>query len=146
MSANPVLPPPPPKNALVSLLLRLAFYIGTGFIGLQILPLILMPLFGVVVSSTLGLFVLAVASNVITLRVFDRRPLTHIGLDSTPGWRRNLFLGLAVGGGSAALMLIAPMLAGTGRLVLHNERPFAWISLIFYLVVLLFGAAGEEIL
>jgi hypothetical protein len=43
-------------------------------------------------------------------------------------------------------MLVAPLLAGTGHLVIHNERPFAWISLIFYLVVLLFGAAGEEIL
>jgi uncharacterized protein len=136
----------PPTSTRLSIILRLAFYIGSGIIGLEIFPLLLFPLFGAVVSATLGLFLIAVVANVITMRIFDRRPLSDIGLSGHSGWIQNLGWGILLGAGAAALMLTAPLLAGTGHLVLRSGTGGSWQTLAFYLVVLLFGAAGEEIL
>ncbi len=135
-----------PATTKLSVVLRLAFYFGAGLIGLQLIPILLWPLFGVVVSATVGLLAIAVLANVITMRIFDRRPLSDIGLNSTPGSGKNFGWGVALGAGTAALMLSAPLLARTGHLVLKTGVNPSWPSLIFYLVVLLFGAAGEEIL
>jgi uncharacterized protein len=147
METQPAFPPSsPPLSTKLSVILRLAFYIGAGLIGLQLIPVILLPLFGVVVSATLGLFFIAVVANLVTLRIFDRRPLSDIGLNSTPGSGRNFGWGLLLGAGSAALMLSAPLLARAGHLVPRPDANPHWQNLIFYLVVLLFGAAGEEIL
>jgi membrane protease YdiL (CAAX protease family) len=146
---TPQLPPPesPPASTRLSIILRLAFYIGSGIAGLEIFPLLLYPLFGVVVSATLGLFLIAVLANVITMRIFDRRPLAEIGLSGHKGWAQNLGWGILIGAGSVALMLSAPLLAGTGHLVPRAGASSAsWQSLAFYIVILLFGAAGEEIL
>lgn len=148
METPATLPPPPsgPASTKLSLILRLAFYIGSGLVGLQVIPLLLLPLFGMVVSATIGLLAIAILANVLTMRIFDRRPLSDIGLNSTPGSGRNFTWGLALGAGAAALMLLAPLLARAGHLVARPAANPTWPSLIFYLVVLLFGAAGEEIL
>jgi hypothetical protein len=128
------------------LILRLAFYIGTGIIGLQIIPLIFVYLGGQVIAATVGLFFLAVVANLLTMRVFDRCPLTDIGLGSGHGAGQNLVWGLVLGGGAAALMMLAPLIAQAAHFQSRPDGVFAWPNLIFYLVVLLFGAAGEEIL
>jgi hypothetical protein len=144
---TPATPPPQsPANTKLSLILRLAFYIGSGLIGLQLIPLLLWPLFGMVVSATVGLLGIAVLANVLTMRIFDRRPLGDIGLNSSPGSGRNFGWGVILGAGTAALMLSAPLLARAGHLAPRQGAIPSWPSLIFYLVVLLFGAAGEEIL
>lgn len=144
----PSIPPSsPPSGTRLSIILRLAFYAGSGILGLDIFPVLLFPLFGPVVSATLGLFFIALAANVFTMRIFDRRPLSDIGLSSHYGWLQNLGWGVLLGGGAAAVMLAAPLVAGTGHLVPRaGASANFWPTLAFYLVVLLFGAAGEEIL
>ncbi len=147
METQSTLPPlPSPTNPKISLLLRLTFYAGFGYLGLSLIPELLRPIFGMVVSATLGLFILALLVNLLTMRIFDRRPLTDIGLTGSAGSGKNFLWGLILGGGAAVLMLIAPLLAGTGHLVNRSNATSSWASLLFYLVVLLFGAAGEEIL
>lgn len=136
----------PPTSTRMSLILRLAFYIGAGLVGLQIIPLLLLPIFGIVVAGTLGMFLIALLANLLTMRIFDRRPITDIGLGSSSGSGKNFGWGLLLGAGAAALMLSAPLLAGTAHLVVRQNADVAWQNLIFYLIVLLFGAAGEEIL
>src|SRR6185437_9434446 len=101
---------------------------------------------GTVIAATVGLFFLAVIANLLTMRVFDRRPLTDIGLGSGRGAGQNLVWGLVLGCGAAALMMLAPLIAQAAHFQSRPESIFAWPNLIFYLVVLLFGAAGEEIL
>jgi uncharacterized protein len=143
------LPPPPARTPLdtrLSLIIRLVFYLASAFIGLQLIPILLAPVFGMVVAATLGLFLMAALANLLTIRVFDRRPLTDIGLETNPGSGRNFAWGLALGVGTALLLLCAPLLARAAHLVPHPETQFAWLNLLFYLVVLLFGAAGEEML
>jgi membrane protease YdiL (CAAX protease family) len=142
------LPPPPqtPTETKLSLALRLIFFIGAGFVGLQIIPFLLAPLFGLVVSATLGLFIIAALANVVTMRIFDRRSLTDIGLGSDAGVGQNFAWGLLLGAGAATLLLVAPLAAGAAHLQARHDAVFSLSSLIFYLVVLLFGAAGEEML
>ena len=147
------LPPPPPSplapkplDPRVGVALRLAFYILIGFTGFVLIPALLLALVGPIVASTVGLFTVGIITNFLTLRIFDRLSLAAIGLGTAPGSGRNFVLGILFGGGSAALMLVAPLLAGTGHFERRPDGIFHWSSLLFYLVVLLFGAAGEEIL
>ena len=114
--------------------------------GLQVIPFLLAPVFGLVVSATLGLFIIAALANVATMRIFDRRSLTDIGLGNGPGVGRNFAWGLLLGAGAATLLLAAPLAAGAAHIQARHDAAFSLSSLIFYLVVLLFGAAGEEML
>jgi membrane protease YdiL (CAAX protease family) len=135
----------PPHNKL-SLILRVGFYVGACVVGLKLIPLILAPIFGSLFSATVGLFLIAVLANVITMRIFDRRPLLDIGLGSNTGSGKNFAWGLLLGGGAATVMLAPPLVAGAGHFVARQETGFAWQNLAFFIVILLFGAAGEEIL
>lgn len=141
---QPAIPPAGPDTRL-GIVLRVVFFLGAVVIGLWVLQSLL-AVFGIVVAGTFGLFLTGVLANLLTMRIFDRRPFTDIGLATGAGATRNLLIGLLAGGGSAAAMLCAPLLAGTGHLVSRPNGVFAWSSLLFYLAVLAFGAAGEEMI
>jgi CAAX protease family protein len=130
----------------VGIFLRIAFFVATVVAGLQLVPAIFLFVFGIVVAGTIGLFLTALAANLLILKIFDGRPLVDIGLATGRGGGRNFVIGVLFGGGLAALMLLAPLLAGTGHLVTQQNGTFAWTSLLFYLTILIFGAAGEEMI
>lgn len=136
---------PPAPDTRWGTVLRIAFFVGTVIIGLFVFGLVF-SIFGGVVAGTFGLFMTGLSANFLTMRIFDRRPFADIGLGSGPGSGRNFLLGLLYGAGIAAVMLAAPLLAGTGHLVPRPNGSFAWASLLFYLAVLVFGAAGEEMI
>ena len=137
---------PKPADPRLGVVIRLAFFVGTVIIGLRIFPLLLYVVFGVLVAGSIGLCATALLANLLTMRIFDRRPLADIGLGLSCASARNFVLGLALGGGIAALMLIAPLVAGTGHLVTRENSAFTWPSLIFYLAILWIAAAGEEMI
>jgi membrane protease YdiL (CAAX protease family) len=141
----PTLPPAAPDTRL-STVIRISFFIALVIIGVFFLAGLLLQVFGAVVAGTIGLFITGLFANLLTMRIFDRRPLADIGLHANGLSLRNFLIGIGCGGGSAALMLAAPLLAGTGHLVPRQDSGFAWTSLIFYLVALLFAAAGEEMI
>lgn len=126
--------------------LRVAFFVATVFVGLRLLVFLLFTVFGLVVAGTIGLFAAGLAANLLTLRIFDRRPLTDIGLKGGRISVLNFALGLLVGVGAAALMMLAPILAGSGHLVEQRNPVFSWPNLLFYLVTLAIAAAGEEMI
>jgi len=141
-----VLTPPATPETRIGIVLRVAFFVATVFIGLRLLTPVLLSIFGIVTAGTVGLFIIGVVANFLTVRIFDRRPLSDIGLGAAYGTRRNFFLGLGLGAGAAGLMLLAPLLAGTGHLIARANPTFAWLSLVFYLAAVLFGSAGEEMI
>jgi hypothetical protein len=122
------------------------FFIATVVIGLRVFPTLLYVVFGVLVAGSIGLCATALAANLLTMRIFDRRPLVDIGLRLSGASGRNFVLGLLFAGGAAALMLVAPLMAGTGHLVAKQNSAFSWPSLVFYLAILLMAAAGEEMI
>ena len=144
--AAPGKPPTRTGPARMGIVLRVVVFAALVLIGLQVIPSILLWLFGVVVAGTIGLFLTAVLANVLSLKVFDARSLADIGLATGPGAGRNFSIGLLLGGGLAALMLLAPLLAGTGHLIARQAADFSWNSLLFYFAILVFGAAGEEMI
>ncbi|MGI8962862.1 MAG: CPBP family intramembrane glutamic endopeptidase [Bryobacteraceae bacterium] len=138
--------PPATPETRMGIVLRVAFFVAAVFIGLQIITPVLLMIFGTVVAGTIGLLCTGLVANLLTMQIFDRRPLIDIGLGAHHGSGRNFLIGLGFGGGTAALMLAAPLLAGTGHLVTRGNSTFAWPSLLFYLVALLLGATGEEMM
>jgi uncharacterized protein len=141
VSSSPVTP-----ETRMGIVLRVAFFIATVIIGLQLLTPLLFGVFGPVVAGTVGLLCTGLLANLLTMRIFDRRSLSDIGLGTYYGSGRNFLLGVVFSGGAAGLMLSAPLLAGTGHLVNREHPTFAWPSLLFYLAALLFGSAGEEMM
>lgn len=147
LDLQPAAEPSKPPSKALGLVLRVLLFAGTVLACEVVLPRMLLWLgLGLLVASTIGLFATGLAANVLTMRIFDRRPLTDIGLSTGSGAGRNFAFGLLFGGGSAGLMLLAPLLAGSGHLVNKPEGGFSWGSLVFYLAILVFGAAGEELI
>ncbi len=140
---NPLLPA---GNAPLGTVLRVGFFVFTVFIAVRFLMPVLYVFFGLQIAGTVGLAVAGLAANLLTMAIFDRRPFVDIGLRVTPASAAHLALGVALGGGAAALLLLAPLLAGTGHLTLRPHSEFTWPTLAFYLVTLFFAAAGEEMI
>ncbi len=147
MDQTPGLSTPPARtDTRLGLIIRLAFFVASVIIGLRLFPLLLYTLFGVLIAGSVGLCGTALLANVLTMRIFDRRPLADIGLRLNSASGRNFVIGLLFGGVAAALMLCAPLIAGTGHLVPKESSTFSWGSLVFYLVLLWVAAAGEEMI
>jgi uncharacterized protein len=145
-ATNPTQPSEKRSEGRFAVLIRVVFFIASVFIGLIAFQNLLLPLFGSVITGTIGLFATGLLANAGTMRLFDRRNLTDIGLATRTGSGRNFVLGILLGAGGAAFILVAPLLAGTGHLVWRPELHFSWGSLVFYLAALVFGAAGEEMI
>jgi membrane protease YdiL (CAAX protease family) len=134
----------PPETKL-SVVIRLVFFLAIALSGLiTIAPFL--SFLGPVVAGTAGLCATGLLANLLTIRIFDRRPLADIGLQGTRASIINFSLGLALGGGAAALMLLAPLLAGTGHLLRSSHSQATWFTLMFYLFTLLVAAMGEELI
>jgi hypothetical protein len=87
----------------------------------------------------------AVFTNVLALRIYDGRQLSDIGFHWNPASRWNLFWGLAGGMAGALVVLAGPLVAGAASM--HADASEAhWRTFVFITVILILGAAGEEIL
>jgi membrane protease YdiL (CAAX protease family) len=149
MEPSPLVPPPPPedtRDTRLGTVIRVAFFVALVYVSVKFLTSALYFVFGVLVAGTLGLGATGLLANLLTMRIFDRRPFTDIGLQTGRPSALNFVLGILFGGGAAALMLLAPLLAGTGHLVLRPNSTFAWPSLLFFFAALWFAAAGEEMI
>jgi uncharacterized protein len=129
----------------LSIVIRVVFFLAIALCGLIIIAPLLSFL-GPVVAGTVGLCATGLLANLLTMKIFDRRPLADIGLGATRASLINFILGLALGGGAAVFMLIAPLLAGTGHLLQNPRSEATAPTLIFYLFTLLVAATGEELI
>ena len=126
--------------------IRVVFFVATVTIGLIFASAPLLGLFGPLVAGTIGLCATGLIANLLTMRIFDRRPLVDIGLQANRASLQNVLTGVLLGGGTAALMLIAPLVAGTGHLVARPGVETDYFSLLFYLFALFVAATGEELI
>jgi membrane protease YdiL (CAAX protease family) len=145
-NTSPSLPQPEVQNTRFSVVIRVAFFVALVIVSRFIITVPLLAVFGALVAASVGLYLAGILANLSTMRVFDRRPLADIGLQVNSASGRNLALGILMGGGAAALMLWAPLLAGTGHLVAKPDFQTNVASLFFYLAALLFAAMGEELI
>jgi len=130
--------------------LRIILHVGVfvlialaGYLGFPvILQIVAVPL----VTATFTSFGAGAVANAIVLRMFERGRLADIGLGWSPASRRNLALGVLGGIGSALFVLLLPIAAGGATLEPAPNQHFDLPSLLLVSVVLMFGAAGEEML
>ena len=135
----------PAATNKLSVVIRVTFFIALVIIGLLFATSPLR-LFGPVVAGSVGLCATGLLANLLTMRIFDRRPLSDIGLKTNRAGGWNLVLGVLYAMAAAALMLAAPLLAGTGHLDLRPNFQTSWVTLGFYLMTLLVAATGEELI
>jgi hypothetical protein len=98
------------------------------------------------VSVTAPTLLAAALANWACLRIHHGYRLWDAGL----WWRRasavNLAVGVAGGAAAACLVLAAPLASGAARMVATPADPGSWGSVVFLIVILAMGAAGEELL
>lgn len=71
----------PDKQGLI---LRVGLYILLAWLGLLLLPAVMLPLGGIVVTSTLSTFAAAAVANAVVVRIYERGRLADIGLGGSP--------------------------------------------------------------
>ena len=80
------------------------------------------------------------------MRIYEHRPLVDVGLGWNPSSIRNLLLGLAGGVVAALIVVIGPVLEGAAEISRVPGQLIEWGSILLLIVLLLFGAIGEEML
>ncbi|MGH9581722.1 MAG: lysostaphin resistance A-like protein [Bryobacteraceae bacterium] len=141
-------PPPAPVSpeTRFGIVLRIAFFVATVLLGLALFPAALLAAFGPIIAATCGLLATGLLANWLTMRIFDRRPLRDIGLQGGRASVRNFILGIVLSALAGALMLAAPLIAGSGHIVPRAHASFSLPAVAFYLLLLFCGAAGEEMI
>jgi membrane protease YdiL (CAAX protease family) len=126
-------------------ILRVAVYAGLALAGMVIFGLAA-SLWGYMAAGALGTFLAAAVANALMMHIFERAPLAYIGLLWNEAAMRNLLLGLAGGIGAACSVLVPCLIAGVAVWRPVSEDASGADAILFLAVLLLFGAAGEEML
>ncbi len=134
------------KPTRLGILLRVGLFILIGYLGVVIFPFIIYPLAGLMVTSAMTTFAAAAVANAITVRIYERGRLADLGLGWTATSKRELFIGFAAAAGAAAIILAGPVITGFANFERSPAVEHPWASFLFVSLVLLFGAAGEEML
>lgn len=135
----------PAESGRFGLWVRVGIFAISGIVTLQIAS-VLLAWTGVYLQAAMAVFASAAVANFIALRVFERGGLSDVGVGWRPGSLRNLGLGLGGGMGSALAVTGLPVLFGLATVNSDPARSFQLPSFLFVLVVMVFGAIGEELL
>jgi hypothetical protein len=135
------------KHDLQGLILRVGLFVLIGWLSLQIFFVVLLWLTGSsMVTSVMGTFAAASLANAITVRIYERGQLSAIGLGWSHGSSREFLLGCGSGIAAACLVVLVPVSAGVASFEKVPASEHIVPSVAFVIIVLLFGAFGEEML
>jgi membrane protease YdiL (CAAX protease family) len=108
------------------------------------------PLFGwlggILVGVIFAGLAAALIANAYALRIYEGKHLADIGMRWNSDAARNLGLGVLGGAGAAVCALLPPIVAGVARFRSDASADVNLATIVFVPVLLLMGAAGEEIL
>jgi membrane protease YdiL (CAAX protease family) len=141
-------PSPPPSKSGIAL--RVGLYALIGWLTLVISATLMVWILGrrdsLFVIAALSVFAAAAVANAITVRIYERGRLSDLGVGWTPSALREFLTGAGIAAGAAALILTGALVVGAAHFEPAPASEHPWSSLIFVVIVLLFGAAGEEML
>jgi CAAX protease family protein len=135
-----------PQPDKLGLLLRVGLFALIGWLGMVIFPWAMLPLAGLLVTSALSTFAAAALANAIVVRIYERGRLSDLGLGWTAASARELFIGVGAGAAAAAVIVAGPLALRLAEFEPAAGVEHPWPSFAFVSLVLLFGAAGEEML
>jgi uncharacterized protein len=134
----------PDKQGLV---LRVGLYVLLAWMGLLLFPGILLPLGGILVTSTLSTFAAAAVANAVVVRIYERGRLADVGLAGTASAGREFLRGAAGGIGAVMCVVLIPVALRMVDFQPASERvDHPWAAFAFSGVAIFFGAMGEELL
>ncbi len=127
-------------------LLRVFVFMFLAYAALQVVAALLYPLFGLLIASVAGVFSVAAIANALAIRIFERGTLPDIGLHWTPASGRHIAFGMAGGAAAAALIVLTAVLTRIAYFEPVGAPSGGIAGFVFLLLILLFGATGEEML
>ena len=111
---------------------------------------LLAPLFYIAADSLITFvaanFAAALIANLVCMRIYERHSLAEVGLEWTGASLRHLGIGVLGGAGVAALIIVVPALFGLATWTRSAEQPSGWAALVYFLILVLFGVVGEELM
>jgi hypothetical protein len=128
------------------LVVRLGVFVLLVLLGRLVFPTFLQSFGGILVVSALSTFATGVLANIVVVRGWETGKAAEFGLGWTAHWARDLLTGIAGGSGAAALVVAAALVL---RLASYQAIPgnmSTWAGIPYLIVVLLFGAVGEELM
>jgi len=137
---------PQPAGKAATVALRVGLFAVLGVAGQVFFAQALLWIGGnpwYLVASVLSVFAAAALANALLMRIYERGRLADVGFAWNAAARRHLLLGLGGGIGAALVVLGGPLVAGAAELA---PAPPGDASVLFVSVLLVFGAAGEEML
>jgi len=138
---------PAVKPDKMGILLRVGLFILIGWLGMKIFPVVIYTAgAGILITSAISTFAAAAVANAITVRIYERGRLADLGLAWSHTSRREFFIGFAAAAGAVVVILAGPAAAGFAHFEPSPTVEHPWASFLFVSLVLLFGAAGEEML
>ena len=127
-------------------IVRIALFVIAGWSTWRLMPFLLPQEAGPLVVGTLSSFTAGALANGLLARMYEQSQLAAFGMAWMKSSGRELAVGVAAGAGAAVaitLFALATRMAALDRAPSSASWP---IDLAFTLVVLAFGAVGEELL
>jgi membrane protease YdiL (CAAX protease family) len=135
-----------PKPNWRGVLLRVGLFLLIGFFALVGFTSALNFFLAPEISSMIATFAAAALANAITVRVYERGRLADIGLGWLARSRLDFLWGLGLGMAAPILILGDAWAMGAARFEATEAPEHKWATMTFVAVLLLFAAAGEELL
>ncbi len=127
-------------------LIRLTIFLVLTFALWWLVAGLMAPFAGALVTSAISLGATALGTTAVVMRIYERQPLSAVGLF----WNRlggtHLALGLGLGSGMSLLIAAIQWSSGWARLERGPLPPDAGLTIPFWVFVLAIGATGEELL
>ena len=128
----------------IRVIVRVALFAAIAWLGRMAFPVLMETLGNVLAVSALTNFAAGALANATLALMYEEGRLASIGLRWTRRSRRDLLSGALAGAGSAIAILVAALtfrMASYGAPVERSGTP----NLLFLVVLLWFGAFGEEL-
>ena len=137
--------PSSPAQFFRSLIRLVVFFLST-WAAWWFLAKLITPLVDMLVASAVSLALAVVATTTIMMRIYELRPFYMVGFFWNRAAGAHLGAGLALGAGSSLLVVAVQWAGGWARFERMAPIPDAGATFTFGFVILVVGAAGEELL
>lgn len=141
--------PTPAPSSLFGLLVRAGLFLLFVRIGGMLFGLALYWTFdSTLVAAALGLFLSAAVASAFVVRIFERGRLEDIGMGWSNASLRHILTGVAGGAAAALCAMLVPVALRLASVTPAADPALAFTpgKFAFLSVILLFGAAGEEMM
>ncbi|MEP7364642.1 MAG: CPBP family intramembrane glutamic endopeptidase [Acidobacteriota bacterium] len=136
---------PAPGPTAAGTIIRIFIYVFFCLVGVLVVGGLVHDLTdNKMITGIAATFSAAAIANVICMRIYEQRSLAEVGLGWSTASVRHLGFGVLGGVGVAALIVLVPALFGLASWTRAAERPSGWGAVLFWFILILFGAVAEE--